>query len=244
MRKKKSEAEKAYWNNAVEAVFAHPEKTIVEVAQEWHLDSIRLNNYIWNHYKERWNKFKVEQGIVRRGRKSPIADRYEEAAKYIEKHPGEMLVSVAYRFNIYSGTQMAKYINRHHPELLPWRKEWRKEQKRKKNPTRNAIMDEAKLAEEREKQKARNLAYRERQREWRLKELDAPVIPFAERIEAMQKRLNDIRNGRGDTVMPGDLPLLKTTQDGYNMTDFKRKQHTLNLIKRRMEEVRWLKGRY
>ena len=104
-------------------------------------------------------------------------------------------------------------------------------------------MDEAKLAAKKEKQKARNLAYRERQRERRLKELDAPVISFAERIEAIQKRLDDIRNGRGGTVMPGDLPLLKTTQEGYNVTDLKRKQHTLELIKRRMEEISRLKKR-
>jgi hypothetical protein len=243
MNVKKSEAEKAYWHNAVEAVFARPDKTIVEVAQEWHLDSRRLNNYILNHYKERWDKIKLEQGIVKRGRKSPIADRYEAAAKYIEEHPEEMLESVACKFNIYKSTPMAKYINRHYPYLLLWRRDWKKEQKRNKNQTRKAIMDEAKLAEEREKQKARNLAYRERQREWRLKELDAPVIPFAERIEAMQKRLDDIREGRGDTVNPDDLPLLKTTQNGYSVMDFKRKQHTLNLIKRRMEEVSRLKGR-
>lgn len=253
MNNKPSERVEAYWHDAVEELFAHPEKTIKQVAQERQMNAHTLGAYILNHYRERWEEFCREERLETRGRRSARAERYEKAAAYINEHPEEMLGSVAYRFGIYSSAPMAKYIRYHYPDLLPWRTEWNKANtKAKKRRLRRAEIEESKRIKEETKQieKARFEAAREQAREyaakrraWHLAELDAPVVPFAKRMEAMQKRLNDIRDGRGDTFNPGDLPLLKITPGGYSVAEWQKKKHTLDIIMRRMEQVKRMRGR-
>ena len=251
MAGKPSKRVEAYWHDAVEELFAHPEKTIKQVAQERQMNAHTLGTYILNHYRERWEEFCREERLETRGRRSTRAERYEKAVAYIKEHPEEMLGSVAYRFGIYSSAPMTKYIRYHYPDLLPWRKEWNEARtKVKKRRLRRADMEESESKEKKQKEKARLDAAREQEREyaakrraWRLAELDAPVTPFAERIEAMQKRLNDIRDGRGDTFNPGDLPLLKITPGGYSVAEWQKKKHTLDIIMRRMEQVKRMRGR-
>ena len=251
MAGKPSKRVEAYWHDAVEELFAHPEKTIKQVAQERQMNAHTLGTYILNHYRERWEEFCREERGYLRGRKTVWAKKYEAAVVYIKEHPEEMLGSVAHRFGIYSSAPMAKYIRYHYPDLLPWRNEWNKAKtKVKKRRLRRADMEESESKEKKQIEKARFEAAREQAREytkkrraWHLAELDAPVVPFAERIEAMQKRLKDIREGRGDTLNPGDLPLLKITPGGYSIAEWQKKQHTLEVIMRRMEQVKRMRGR-
>ena len=248
-KNKISNATEAYWHDAVEELFAHPEKTIKQVAQERQVNAHTLGTYILNHYRERWEEFCREERGDLRGRKTVWAKKYEAAVVYIKEHPEERLGSVAYRFGIYSSTPMAKYIRRHYPDLLPWRKEWNNWQKVKTKEqnrlAKRAEMEEAKSEKERERERERERAKRdcEKRRARNFKELDASVVPFAERMEAMQKRLNDIRDGLGDNFEPGELPLLKVTPGGYSVKEWQKKQHTLDIIMRRMEQVKRMRGR-
>lgn len=248
-KNKVNRATEVYWHDAVEELFANPEKTIKQVAQERNMNDHTLNAYILNHYRERWEEFCREERLVTRGRRSTRAERYEKAAAYIKEHPEELLESVAYRFDIYKSAPMTKYITRHYPDLLPWRKECNKWRKRneahmdaEERKAKRAELEEAKKAAEREKRREQDKKNKEKKRAWYLAELDAPVVPFAERMEAMQKRLNDIRDGLGDTFNPGDLPLLKITSQGYSVMEWHKKQHTLDIIMRRMEQVRRMRG--
>ena len=266
MNKKKIEAAKVYWHDAVEEVFAHPEKSIREVAQELRLRDRSLYSYILSNYRERWNKFCNEEHPNLRGRKTTRAESYKQVVAYIKKHPEETLASVACKFGFHNKTSMAKYLRYNYPDLMIWRKEWKtwnKEQRdARKRLAKRAAMEEAKRKKEEEREREqeqqrkqeqqreqelkreqeRIQRAREKQRAWPFKELDAPVVPFAERIDAMQKRLNDIKNGLGDNFEPGDLPLLKVTPGGYSVKEWQRKQHTLDIVMRRMEEVRKLRG--
>ena len=335
MNKKKIEAAKVYWHDAVEEVFAHPEKSLREVGLELHLSYRSLYSYILNNYRERWNKFCDEERPNLRGRKTNREESYKQVVAYIKEHPEEVLESVACKFGFHNRTSMAKYLRYNYPDLMSWRKEWKAWNKTqmdvKKRLAKRAAMEEAKRKKEREREQKRERELereqkrereleqkrdlelererkrelereqkrelereqkrerererelereqkrereleRERERErkrelereqkrerelereraksdyekrraWHFKELDAPVVPFAERIEAMQKRLNDIKNGLGDNFEPGDLPLLKVTPGGYSVKEWQKKQHTLDIIKRRMEEVKRIRGR-
>ena len=252
MNKKKIEAAKVYWHDAVEEVFAHPEKSIREVAVELHLESGSLYSYILGNYRERWNKFCNEERPDLRGRKTPRAENYKQVVAYIKEHPEETLASVACKFGFHNMTAMAKYLRHNYHDLMVWRmerKKWIKEQMDiEKRLAKRDAMEEAKCKEEEgreqklESERDRAKRNREKLRAWHLQELNAPVVSFAERIESMQKRLNDIKNGLGDNFEPGDLPLLKVTPGGYSVKEWQKKQHTLDIIMRRMEEVRKLRG--
>ena len=252
MNKKKIEAAKEYWHDAVEEVFAHPEKSVREVASELHLRYGSLYSYILGNYRGRWNKFCNEERPNLRGRKTSRAESYKQVVAYIKEHPEETLASVACKFGFHNISAMAKYLRYNYPDLMIWRKErkkWNKEQMDiEKRLVKRDAMVEAKLKEEEGREQKlkseqdRAKRNREKQRAWHLQELNAPVVPFAERMEAMQKRLNDIKNGLGDNFEPGDLPLLKVSTGGYSVKEWQKKQHTLDIVKRRMEEVRKLRG--
>lgn len=235
MNNKENERVKAYWHDAVEELFANPKKTTKQVAEERQMNAHSLGAYILNHYRERWEEFCREERKSMKGNRPAMKEKYEAAVAYIKQHPEEILGSVAYRFDIYSTTPMTKYIRRHYPDLLPWRMEWNKA----KTAAKHGRIKRPNIGKERECSVGNHEAWRA----GHLQDLDAPVVPFAERIEAMQKRLNDIRDGRGDTFSPGDLSLLKVTPGGYSVKEWKKKQHTLDVIKRRMEEVKRIRGR-
>ena len=231
----------AYWHDAVEEVFAHPEKTLEEVALERHLNAGSLGVHIRRHYRERWDKFCKEQHGMDHGVNIAARDNYNKAAAYIQVHPDEILRLVACRFNIKASSTLCKYLTRHYPSLLPWRKEWNRTHKVTKIAT-STEFDTAALEAERLQAKEKSLKAYERARAWHLKELDAPVLSFAERIVRLEQRLNRISDGLGDDIKPGDAPLLQMTSYGYDVKEWRRKQRTLDIIKRRMEQVKRMRG--
>ena len=237
----RTEAAMAYWHDAVEEVFAHPEKTLEAVALERHLNAGSLGVHIRRHYRERWDKFCKEQLGMEHGVNITARDNYNKAAAYIQEHPDEILSLVACRFNIAASSTLCKYLSRHYPSLLPWRKEWNRTHKVTKITT-STEFDTVTLEAERLHAKEKALKAYERKQAWHLKELGAPVLSFAERIVRLEQRLNGIRDGLGDDIKPGDAPLLQMTSYGYNVTEWRRKQCTLDIIKRRMEQVKRMRG--